>query len=528
MGTRWRLKHYEVMADFHTPVEDIPGIVADQHALFRTGVSKDLEWRRRQIAAVKRMVQEHEDEFKLALVKDLKATKWWVDNAELAGTLSECDVALKQLKSWAAPRKQSTPPVLLPGSSYVHPEPMGVVLIVAPFNYPQNLLLMPLVSALAAGNVAVVKPSEVSEHSARVLGKYLPKYLPEAAAVVQGAIPETQALLREKYDLIIYTGSGAVAKHYLRAAAEHLTPCLLELGGKCPAIVAPDADIKQAAKKILWAKYTLNFGQSCLSPDYVLCDHDTEAALLAALKETLVEFFGENPQTSPELSRMINERHTERVAGLLRADDLDVVVGGSDTVDISDRYIAPTIVRIDGPEEAADVRIMQEEIFGPVLPVVRVDSVDAAVEMVNDGDKPLGLYVFTKSSSLAKDVLSRTSSGGAVVNDAAIHHSNSGLPFGGVGGSGMGSYHGKWGFDQCSHMKAVMYKYGTDPSLRFPPYSEGDLKIFKLLRRVDMDILKRGAIALGIAGCAAFAWWNGYVPDVSGLFGGGAGGAGSA
>lgn len=484
--------------DYFTPVSVIPDAVATARAAFRTGRTRDLKWRRRQIEGIQRMVTDHAEEFEAALRTDLGATKFWSSCIELAGTHEECNTALKNLAAWAAPRSVSSPVVLQPAASWVQPEPLGTILIIAPFNYPQNLLLMPLVAALAAGNTAVVKPSEVSEASARALGKYLPEYVDaEAVVVVQGAVPEVTALLKERYDKIIYTGSGAIAKIILRAAAEHLTPVLLELGGKCPAVVAPDADLSSTCKRIAFGKWVLNHGQSCLSPDYIITTPGMEDKIVAELKKTLKAFFGDKPAQSAEVSRIVNERHTRRVAALLDDDAIDVLEGGE--CDISGRYVAPTIVRAPADRPS---KVMSDEIFGPILPVLTVPSVEAAVNYINEPShgKPLGLYVFSSSSKTQDFVVGNTSSGGACINDCAVHHGNHELPFGGVGGSGMGAYHGKWGFDSCSHLKAVVKKYGNDVPLRWPPFSSQDLRIFAFLRTLDIHRIKTaGAVLLVLA-----------------------------
>jgi aldehyde dehydrogenase (NAD+) len=373
----------------------------------------------------------------------------------------------------------TTPPFLLPGSSWTQPDPLGVVCIIAPWNFPIQLILNPLVAAIAAGNAAVIKPSEVSPTCAVLAQDLLHKYMDrEAIRVVQGAVAETTALLQERFDHIFYTGGGAVATHILRAAAVHLTPVTLELGGKSPCIVARDADLDTTARRILAAK-CMNAGQVCLAPDYILVEAPKADALTAALKRAAIDFYGDDTacQKSPDLGRIVNERHWDRIKGLLDSAGGTIIYGGQ--ADRSDRFIAPTLIR----EPSLDSAVMREEIFGPLLPILAVPSVDDAIKFVTARPKPLALYVFTNSGKTSKRVLELTSSGGAVVNDAVIHNAVPDLPFGGVGPAGMGAYHGKFGFDTFSHTKAVL----TQPTwidlgkLRYPPFSTAQLKRLEML-----------------------------------------------
>jgi len=454
---------------------------------FNAGNSRRLEWRAQQIRQVQRLILENRAVLEKALREDLGTNEFWIHGVELEACLVECKEALNDLEEWVKPTSVSTPLLNMPGKSMIIPEPYGVALIISPWNYPVSLLLNPLVAALAAGNVAVLKPSEVSVNTSRELSRLVPKYLdPVCVAVVEGAVAETTALLKERFDVIMYTGNTAVGKIVMKAAAEFLTPVILELGGKCPAIVAPDCNLANTAKRIAWGKWSLNNGQTCVAPDYILTTEATEKPLLAELKKTLETFYGAEPKESKDVSRMINERHCKRVADLLDDKSIEVVVGGKATVDVQQRYIAPTVVRC-GPQ----AKVMQDEIFGPVLPVLTVKSMDDAIRFVNEHDKPLALYVFTENSQFAKDCLERTSSGGACVNDIAMHVGNSHLPFGGVGPSGMGAYHGKAGFDAFSHKKSVYVKYGGDPSLRFPPYTENKLKWIRRLRNLSLGSLKK-------------------------------------
>lgn len=385
--------------------------------------------------------------------------------AEVNYLESEIAHALKAMAGWMKPRKTSTPLVLQPGNAYIHPDPLGVVLIISPWNYPIQLCLAPLIPALAAGNCAVLKPSEVSPASSRVLAKLVPRYLDQdAVAVVEGEVAETAALLEERWDHILFTGGERVGKVVMQAAARHLTPVTLELGGKSPVIVDKTADFAVAAKRILWCK-SFNSGQTCIAPDYILVEEAAKEPLLCALKDTIASFFGNDPKSSPDYGRIVSDQHFERVASLLQYGK--VLHGGGH--DAADRFIELTIL----DEVPLDSRLMTDEIFGPLLPVRTVKDVDEAIEFINQRPKPLALYIFSADKATQADVLHRTSSGGAVVNDCGTHFAVPGLPFGGVGTSGMGAYHGQHGFETFSHLKAVFEKPTfVDPAIRYPPYTK--------------------------------------------------------
>ncbi len=432
---------------------------------FEEGRTRPLAWRREQLGKLAEFIKTEEGAIEAALREDLGRHPFETYAAEVWPLLLEIDDAKKHLKAWAAPRRVPTPLALQPASASVRPEPLGVVLIIAPWNLPLNLTLAPLVGAIAAGNCAVLKPSELAPATSKLLAEKLPLYLdPECFPVVEGEIPETTALLEQRFDHILYTGGGRVARVVLTAAAKHLTPTTLELGGKSPCIVDDSAKLGVTAKRIVWGK-CLNAGQICVSPDYVLVSEDKHDALVEALKSVIVEFYGTDPQSSPYYGRIINERHFDRLLALI--DEGKVAHGGQS--DRADKYIAPTLMTGIGPDDA----VMQEEIFGPVLPIIKVRDTNEAIDFINRRDKPLALYLFAEDRGVQEQVLSRTSAGGVALNHTVLQVSHGGLPFGGVGPSGMGAYHGKWGFDTFSHLKPVFKKATwVDPPFTYAPYSD--------------------------------------------------------
>jgi aldehyde dehydrogenase (NAD+) len=460
-----------------TSVEMIPELVDRVRRGFDAGLLRDPAHRATQLRQLRRLLQDEEDVLIEALRADLGKPPFEAYTAEIGFTINEIDHTLKHLHQWTSPRKVKLPMSLKPGSARIHPEPLGTVCIIAPWNYPVQLLLAPLVPALAAGNCAVLKPSEVTPSVAAMLEDLIPRYLDERVVrVVTGGVEETTALLQERFDHIFYTGNGTVGRVVMAAAARHLTPVTLELGGKSPAIVAADADVAVAARRIAWGKF-LNAGQTCVAPDYVLVDEAVETEFVDALATAIGDFYGEDPSASADYARIVNDRHHDRLTALLDRGGYDTTaVGGG--ADRSARYLAPTVLTGVKPDSA----VMEEEIFGPILPVIGVEDVDEAIRFVNDRDKPLALYAFTASERTKERVVEQTSAGGVALNHVVLHLAVPDLPFGGVGASGMGAYHGKTGFDVFSHDKPVLTKpTRPDPTLLYPPYKNWKQRLTRKL-----------------------------------------------
>ena len=431
---------------------------------FDTGSTKPLAWRLSQLDALEHFLTEREGDIVEALRKDLGKPETEALLSEVRMIVGEVRLTRKRLRSWMKPERVRTPLVAMPGRSYIYREPLGLVLIIAPWNYPFQTAVLPLVGALAAGNCVVLKPSEIAPHTSAFIAKWIPKYLDtKAVRVVEGGVPETTALLRQKWDHIFYTGNGTVGRIVMEAASKHLTPVTLELGGKSPAVVDETADLDSAAKRIVYGKF-FNAGQTCVAPDYVLVHEAVHDALLNRMVSAVREFYGDDPRESPDFARIINRRHHARLARLL--DGADVAAGGE--TDVSERYIAPTIIK----NVKEGDQVMQEEIFGPILPVISVPSVPAAVAFINRQPKPLALYFFSTSKDAQKLVIEGTSAGGTTINHVWLHVGVPALPFGGVGESGMGAYHGRHSFETFSHQRGVLKKSTLkDPPLMFPPYA---------------------------------------------------------
>jgi len=439
----------------------IPDTVTHLRATFRSGRTRPLEWRLAQLAALVRLVEEREPEFAAALAQDLgrPPVEAWI--ADLAPVTAEAKHAIKHLRKWTRPKRVPVPISVQPGKAWYEYEPLGVALIIGPWNYPIHLLLAPLVGALAAGNCAIIKPSEHTPACSAALARLLPQYLDgDAVAVVEGAAEATQELLDQAVDHCFFTGGPEIGKAVMAAAAKHLTPVTLELGGKSPVIVADDAKVRVAARRIAFAKM-LNSGQTCVAPDYVMVDRRIREPFVAELTKAIDGFSAERDLP------LVSTRQAVRIAGLVQKAGGRTVRGGTVTPDAK-RAELTVIVDPDG-----DSALMREEIFGPVLPIVTVDSVDDAIAHVQQGPKPLAVYLFSESRENERRVLDEISNGGTVINQLMYHLLVPGLPFGGVGTSGTGAYHGWWGFETFSHRKAVLRKpTWPDPALAYPPFTK--------------------------------------------------------
>ncbi len=420
-------------------------------------------------------IEQNEEKILEALGQDLGKSETEAYVSEIAFVLGEIRFAQKHLKSWARPSKVRTPISVMPAKSTVEMMPYGVSLIIGPWNYPFQLLLAPLVSALAAGNCVVIKPSEHAPATADLIDEIIAKNFDrEIVAVVTGGAEVSQALLKEKWDKIFFTGGTEIGRKVMEAAAKHLTPVTLELGGKCPCIVAKDAKLDVAARRIVWGKF-MNAGQTCVAPDHVWVDRSVSADLIAAIKVAIRDFYGDDTSKSEDFGRIVNEQHHDRLVSLLEGEKVEI--GGQH--DKSDCYIAPTVLSGVG----LDSKVMKEEIFGPILPVLEFDDIAEVYDDHHHRSSPLALYLFTESKGLKKEVLEKTRSGGVCINDTISHLLNRNLPFGGVGESGMGAYHGKAGFDAFSHRRSVMERSSwIDPDFRYPPIEFGWKQLKKILR----------------------------------------------
>ena len=456
-------------------IESIPLLVERLRASFAAGRTRPLEFRQQQLAALARLLDDCEPQICEAIRNDLGRSEIETRIVETHLLRREVEFAQRHIAKWMKPERMRAPWLLWPSSARIHREPFGVGLIVSPWNYPLQLALAPLVGALAAGNCAVIKPSELAPATSSFLAATLLRYLdPECVQVVEGGPSEAEALLAERWDYIFYTGSPRVGRMVMEAAAKHLTPVTLELGGKSPCIVDRSANLRVAARRIMWGKL-MNAGQVCIAPDYVLVDETVEAELLTHMAAAIKEFYGEDPRRSPDFARIVNQRHFQRLMRLMDGGG-EIYLGGESCED--ELYIAPTILT----KSSLDSPIMQEEIFGPILPVLTVKSTDEAIAFINKREKPLALYLFAEEARVKRQVISGTSSGAITVNYPSVHAAMTCLPFGGVGNSGMGAYHGRASFETFSHRKSVFTK-GTwpDPSLAYPPLSRLKERIIRKL-----------------------------------------------
>ena len=438
-------------------------IMQNHRTFFKTGETKELSFRLNGLKKLQNALKNHEKEILDALKKDLNKSEFEGYETELGLVYEELQSTIRQLPKWAKKKRVKTPLMHFLSSSFVYPEPYGTVLILSPWNYPFQLVMIPLIGALAAGNCCVVKPSEYSFHTSEIIEKIIREvFRADYVSVIRGGRAENQLLLEQKFDYIFFTGSPTVGHLVMEKAAKNLTPITLELGGKSPCIVEQTANLSLAAKRIVWGKY-LNAGQTCIAPDYLFVHHSVKTALIEELKKNIANFYGDTPESNEDYPKIINQKHFERLIGLMK--EGNILFGGN--INQKTRQIAPTL--IDGI--SPDSPIMQEEIFGPLLPILTFETMEEVCDFVSSRPKPLALYLFTTENDVIEHTMKELSFGGGCINDTITHIANPFLPFGGVGQSGMGQYHGKRSFDTFTHQKAVLKKSNwVDVWLRYPPF----------------------------------------------------------
>ena len=453
--------------------EAIPEIIQGQRRFFATQQTKDISFRKKSLQKLLKEITKRENDILKALHNDFKKSEYEGVMTETSIVISELKMMIKNIKSWTKPKRVLPSILNFPSSAKIHSEPYGTVLIIAPWNYPYQLAFAPLVGAIAAGNTVVLKPSELTPHTSTICKEIIETVFDKKhVAVIEGGIPESQQLLAQRWDYIFFTGSVPVGKIVAKAAAEYITPVTLELGGKSPCIVDETAKIKLAAKRIVWGKF-LNGGQTCIAPDYLLIQRKVKEQFVKEFKEEIKKAYGENPELSEDFPRIVNTKNFDRLNQMLQGEAF--LTGGKTNRD--DRYIAPTL--IDEPKLGSEV--MQSEIFGPILPLISYENEKELDQIISNYDKPLAFYVFTNKKSFAKKLIQQYSFGGGTINDTTVHFANHNLPFGGVGESGIGGYHGKRTFETFCHKKGVVTRGNwLDVPTRYAPY-KGKLKQLKTL-----------------------------------------------
>jgi aldehyde dehydrogenase (NAD+) len=461
------------MANAELRPENVTDILQEHHHFFHSGHTKNVHFRLQQLEKLKEGVIQYEAKITEALRKDLGKHPFETYTSEIGFVLNSITHAMKRLKKWVKPKKVKTPLTLFPSKSMIRYEPYGTVLIIGPFNYPFQLLIEPLIGAIAAGNCAVLKPSEVVPNISAVITEMIETIFDKSyIRSVQGGIETNTSLIHAPFDYIFFTGSVSVGKMVMEAAAKNLVPITLELGGKSPVIVDKSADIKMAANRIIWGK-TLNSGQTCVAPDYLMVHEDIKKELIDEMKRTITAFYGANIEKSNDFGRIVNDRHFHRLYTLIEKDKDQIIFGG--TANPNTRFIEPTL--IDAHWNSAS---MEDEIFGPLLPILTYRDLDDAIQSINKRSKPLALYLFTSDKQIEEKVLTEISSGGVSINNTVTHLANPELPFGGVGHSGIGAYHGHYSFTAFSHKKSVL-KTSTkiNVPMLFPPYNDKNLKLVR-------------------------------------------------
>jgi aldehyde dehydrogenase (NAD+) len=469
------------LRDVTSSAVDVKSLIDRQRAFFRAGKTRSIHFRLQQLRALREAIERYEDQLLAALQADLGRPPYEGFFTETMFTSEEIVFAERSLSEWVEDREVPSALLVQPVRSFIRPEPKGVVLIMAPWNYPVQLALAPVAAAIAAGNCIVLKPSEIAPESSRVLAQLVrDTFDPGFVTVVEGGISVADALLAEPWDHIFFTGGTAIGRIVMEKAAKHLTPVTLELGGKSPAFVTKHAKVEHAAHRIAWSK-SVNAGQTCVATDYALVDRSIYEPFIAAYRQSIRDRYGADPRASKDYARIVNARHFQRLRGYLS--EGTVALGGE--VDEAERYIAPTLltdVRLDAP-------IMRDEIFGPILPVIPVDSLEAALAITQAKPHPLAMYIFSDNEAERERLLQAQTSGGVVVNDTMYHLGNPHLPFGGVGASGMGAYHGRVGFDTFSHLRAVMVRrLHFENPLTTPPYKIPVRTLRRLLRALHLFV----------------------------------------
>lgn len=448
-------------------------VVKKQKEFFQTELTKELAFRLEALRTLRQAIKDSEDDITNALKLDLNKSEFDAYSTEIGIVLEEIRFTLKNLEKWAKPRRVKTPMTHVGSKSYIYPEPYGVTLIISPWNYPFQLAIAPLIGAIAAGNCAILKPSELTPNTSEVLARLIKEHFPEEyITVVEGGVEVSQSLLHEKFDYIFFTGSVPVGKIIMEAASKHLTPVTLELGGKSPCIIHEDANIKVAAKRIAWGKF-MNAGQTCIAPDYLYVHKKIKTEFLNQLKVSIKELYGDTPLKNDSFTKIVSERHFKRLETFLQDGS---ILGGGKT-DPEQLKIEPSILTNISWED----QVMEDEIFGPVLPVLEYDDLPPILIEIQQRPKPLALYIFSESQAIQNQVLNSVSFGGGCINDTVYHISSPYLPFGGVGSSGTGAYHGKGSFDTFSHEKSILKQTTRfDIPLRYPNFKNG-LKYIKMV-----------------------------------------------
>jgi len=453
---------------------DIPKIVNQQKKFFNSNSTKQVRFRIETLKKLKNVLKENEQELYTAIYTDFKKSEFETYLTELSLIYNELNGAIRNLKKWSKQKRVRTNLANFPAKSYIIPEPLGTVLVISAWNYPYQIALIPAISALAAGNTVVIKPSEIPNNTSKILAKIInSNFDSNYLAVIEGGVKTTTELLQQKWDKIFFTGSTPIGKIVYKAAAENLTPVTLELGGKSPTFVLADCNIKITAKRIVWAKF-LNAGQTCIAPDYLLVEEKIKEQLLLALKKEIENAYPNNKEVQENYVQIVNERNFNRLEQLIPTEK---IYHGGET-NKENRSISPTLLHNINYDDS----IMQDEIFGPILPVISFENLEDVIGKIKEREKPLSLYIYSKNKKTIKKILHEISFGGGGINESLVHYSNPNLPFGGVGASGIGNYHSKAGFDTFTHYKSILHKTSwLEPNIKYTPFTKLKMRILKFI-----------------------------------------------